>query len=228
MRTKPFFVLLAALGLAVCAPSGAGAETAIQPGPVPASATPLRLAIPSDHAYGGAYIEFGDREDTVTLEKIEHFDTLVHRQQAIVAFTSDWGNQSFPERQLRIVANYGAVPLVYWSPWDRPADNRTPPPRRFDLNAILAGTWDSYIDSWAQRARDYGKPLLVAWGLEMNGTWFPWSGAFYGGGQAVAGCDRCFAGPEKYKQTYRYVVDRVRARGAHNICLLYTSDAADE
>lgn len=182
-------------------------------------AKPLKLAIPDGQAYAGAYVDFGDREDTVTLEKIDHFDQLVGKQQAIVAFSSDWGNQSFPDRQLAIIANYGAIPLIYWSPWDRPVDNNTPRDQRgrFNLEAILVGQWDEYIDRWATHAKDYGKPLFVSWGLEMNGDWFSWSGVFYGGGEPVAGCANCFAGPEIFKKTYRYVVDRVRAKGASNI-----------
>jgi hypothetical protein len=225
METKvsQLFLLTAFLCVVGQPISRAGAQTSSPPA---APSTQPRLAIPEGHAYSGAYVEFGDREDEVTLEGIEHFDGLAHKQQAIVAFSSDWGNQSFPERQLRIVAGYGAVPLVFWSPWDRPLSAAGPPvPRRFNLNAILAGTWNSYIDSWAEQARGFGKPMLVSWGLEMNGTWFPWSGAYYGGGQPVPGCEGCFAGPEKYKQAFRYVVDRVRAHGASNIVWVWHANS---
>jgi hypothetical protein len=181
-------------------------------------AGPLKLVIPQGQAYSGAYIDFGEREDEVTLEAIERFDNLVHKQQAIIAFSSDWGNESFPDKQLRIIASYGAVPLVYWSPWDRPVGGKHPPAEgRFNLNTILAGQWDSYIDLWATHAKAFGKPLFVSWALEMNGAWFPWSGLFYGKGQPVEGCDGCFAGPETFKKAYRYVVDRVRSAGATNI-----------
>lgn len=213
--------------------SPAWATGSIEPwGETPSHGEPRRLAIPDGRAYAGAYIDFGQREDEVTLERIERFDELVGKQQAIVAFSSDWGNQSFPEKQLWIIANYGAAPLVYWSPWDRPGDYKAPPGRgRFDLEAILAGRWDAYIDSWARGAREYGKPFLVSWGLEMNGDWFPWSGFFYGKGKPVDGCANCFAGPELYKKTYRYIVDRVRADGASNIIWVWhpnNSSSPDE
>ncbi len=179
---------------------------------------PTKVAIPRGRAYAGAYIDFGEREDAVTLAAIERFDAMVGKQQAIVAFSNDWGNQAFPEAQLRIISNYGALPLVYWSPWDRPVGANPPAGSgRFDLDAILSGKWDSYIDGWALQAKGFGKPLFVAWGLEMNGFWFPWSGYFYGAGKPLQGCAHCFAGPEKFKSAYRYVVDRVRAQGASNI-----------
>lgn len=178
---------------------------------------PLKILIPEGHAYSGAYIDFGEHEDNVTVEGIERFDELVHKQQAIIAFSNDWGNQNFPDHQLDIISNYGAVPLVFWSPWDRPDQGWDSTPGRFDLNTIIAGKWDDYIDLWATRAKEYGKPMFVSWGLEMNGHWFPWSGIFYGAGNQLEGCTNCFAGPETFKRAYRHVVDRVRLKGATNI-----------
>ncbi len=195
---------------------------------------PRQLMVPDGHAYSGAYIDFGDHEDKVTLEGIERFDQLVHKQQAIIAFSSDWGNQDFPDKQLKIISNYGAVPLVFWLPWDRPNEewnSGTSKPGRFDLNTIIAGNWDNYIDLWASRAKEYGNPFFVSWGLEMNGNWFPWAGFFHGGGNASEGCEQCFEGPETFKKAYRHVVDRVRAKGATNILWVWhanNSSSPDE
>jgi beta-mannanase len=178
-----------------------------------------RLMVPAQGAYTGAYVDFGETEDTVTLEQIEKFEQMVGKHQAMVASSSYWGEQSFPRRNLDIISRHGSVPLIYWSPWDRPY-NQDAGPDRFSLEAILRGEWDSYIDSWAKQARDYEKPFFVAWGLEMNGSWFPWSGTFYGAGTAAPGTDQA-SGPEIYKRAYRHVVDRVRARGATNILWVF-------
>ena len=141
---------------------------------------------------------------------------MVRKQQAIIAFSNDWGNQDFPDRQLNIISNYGAIPLVFWLPWDR-SEGWNSKPGRFNLNTIIAGQWDDYIDLWATRAKEYGKPFFVSWGLEMNGDWFSWSGFFYGGGNLLEDCNNCFEGPETFKRAYRHIVDRVRAKGATNI-----------
>ncbi len=69
----------------------------------------------------------GDKEDTVTLEAVEKFETLVGKHQAIVASSSYWGEQSFPEDNLRLITRHGSVPLVFWSPWG-PALCRGPRP----------------------------------------------------------------------------------------------------
>jgi len=50
----------------------------------------------------------------------------------------------------------------------------------------------------------------------MNGTWFPWSGAYYGGAEWDKEHNN-WKGPETFRTAYRHVVDRVRVRGASNI-----------
>jgi len=179
---------------------------------------PLTLTMPKDGAYTGAYVDFGEGEAEVTYDALTNFEQLTGKPLAAVAFGNFWGDQAFPEKTLRIISSYGAVPLIFWSPWDKPYEEARGPDR-FGLRQILAGKWDHYIDAWAEAARQYGKPLLVTWGLEMNGTWFPWSGLFYGGGKVIGHRDghALYEGPELYKQAYRYVVDRVRAKNATNI-----------
>ncbi|KAF0189748.1 MAG: hypothetical protein FD168_46 [Desulfobulbaceae bacterium] len=179
---------------------------------------PRELVMPAVGAYAGAYVDFGEGEDDVTYDAIAGFEQMTGKHLAMVAFGNFWGEQAFPVKTMDIVSGYGAIPLIFWSPWDRPyMEDRGPD--RFNLPDILAGKWDSYIDQWADAARSYGKPILVTWGLEMNGDWFPWSGVFYGGGKVTGEKDGqpLFAGPELVKKTYRYVVDRVRARKAFNI-----------
>ena len=175
------------------------------------------LTVPVNGAYTGAYVDFGDGEDDVTLEAIEKYEKMVGKHQAIIAAGNFWGEQRFSLKNAQIISRYGAIPLIFWSPWDKPYSEGDLPDR-FNLYNILGGMWDAYIDKWAEDARDFGKPLLVAWGIEMNGTWFPWSGYFYGGGQKdLRKQPSTSLGPKIYKQAYRYVVDRVRAKGARNI-----------
>jgi hypothetical protein len=204
-----FSTVLAALLLACL---GAGCTT--QDADTASREPPLESIFPAHGAYAGAYIDFGQTEDDVTLDMIEEFEKLAGKRVAIVASSSFWGELSFPMKNLTIISRHRALPLVFWSPWDRPYKEETGPDR-FSLNEILAGAWDSYIDGWAVAARDHGKPILVSWGLEMNGCWFPWSGCYYNG--TIGGADRSAPGPDLYKAAFRYVVDRVRAKGASNV-----------
>jgi hypothetical protein len=170
-------------------------------------ADPLAALGAGEGVFYGAYMDFGETEDTVTLEGIEKFEKLGGKRPAIIASSSYWGQQTFPSKNLALIARHGAVPLVFWSPWDKPYTEQKGPDR-FALTEILAGKWDAYIDSWGDSAKAFGKPFFVSFCNEMNGDWFPWSGCFYGGENG---------GPDVFKKTWRYVVDRVRARGASNI-----------
>ena len=210
-RYTPMLVWLCALLLAACSKPAA---------PAPQPTGPMRLAVPEHGAYTGAYIDFGEKEDDVTLEAIEDFEKLVGKKQSIVASSSYWGEQTFPKANVELIWRHGSVPMIFWSPWDKPYEE-SHGPDKFSLTNILAGQWDEYIDRWAEGARDFGQPVFVSFANEMNGSWFPWSGMFYGGTTPIPGEKLKYQGPEMFKKAYRYVVDRVRARGATNIQWVY-------
>ncbi len=185
---------------------------------------PLRaqtLAVPAEGAYTGAYMDFGDTEDTVTPQAFQAFEKLVGKHQAIVASSSFWGLGTFPTANVRAIAAYGAVPLIYWSPWGKPYEQgKNVDPGQFSLRHIAAGDCDAYIDQWAAAARACGQPLLVSFACEMNSNWFPWSGRQNGADKAGDGRVG-YAGPELYQRAYRHVVDRVRAAGGRNISWVF-------
>ncbi len=191
-----------------------------------AIAGPSQLAIPEHGIYTGAYIDFGDKEDTVTLEAIDDFEQLVGKHQAIVASSSYWGEQTFPTANMLLITRHHSVPLVYWSPWAPPYIENGKPDI-YSLTSIAAGKHDAYIDRWADQAREFGQPMIVSFANEVNGSWFPWSGGAYGAGKileqgrpasiAGPGAEPKYQGAEVFKKAWRHVVDRVRARGATNI-----------
>ncbi|BDV00025.1 beta-mannanase [Thermodesulfomicrobium sp. WS] len=181
---------------------------------VPENAT---LAIPPQGIYFGAYIDAGPAEDDVSHESIAAFETMVGKRVAILAFSSYWGRNTFPEAQVRIAHHRGMVPLIYWSPWEYPFPGLNAP-NPYSLHAIIQGQWDDYIRRWAKAAAATRRPILVAFGIEMNGEWFPWSGIFHGAGTPTApGAFSPWAGPDAYIRAYRHVVDLARAQGAKNI-----------
>lgn len=225
-----FFPILLSLLLAACDPTPVlpsaptpkpsptpAAANAVTPTPTPTPHPLQRLAVPREGIYTGAYIDWGDKEDTVTLEEIDRFEKMVGKHQAIVASSSYWGEQTFPEENVRLIARHGSVPLIYWSPWDKPYEEGRGPDK-YSLTSIIAGAHDAYIDMWAEKAREFGGPMVVSFANEMNGEWFPWSGKLYGGSNPVPDTNPVrFQGPETFKKAYRHVVDRVRAKGATNV-----------
>ena len=78
----------------------------------------------------------------------------------------------FPTAQLEALSNEGYLPEITWEPWDASSGVNQP---HYSLASIIDGAHDSYIRSWAEAAKAYGKPLLIRFAEEMNGTWSPWS-----------------------------------------------------
>lgn len=180
-----------------------------------------KLIIPANSAYTGAYIDIGENEDEVTLDTIDDFEKLAGKHQAIIASSSYWGEQNFPTDSVSLIQQHGSIPLVYWSPWDTPYEEGGGPDR-FSLTDILAGKWDDYIDAWAVSAKQFAHPFFVSLANEPNGSGFPWSGCYYGAGKIIPNTNPVqYEGPETYKKAYRYVVDRVRAKGASNIIWVF-------
>ncbi len=206
--------------LAVILLGALGACEKVAPPPADPN-TPQQLIVPDKGAYTGAYVDFGDTEDDVTIEQIEDFEKLVGKHQAIVASSSYWGQQTFPTANLQLIWRHGSVPLVFWSPWDQPYEEDKGPDK-FSLTSIIAGKWDAYIDKWGDAAAAFKQPFFVSFANEANGTWFPWSGHFYGAKTLIPNTNpQQYEGPETYKKAYRHVVDRVRARGAHNVLWVF-------
>jgi hypothetical protein len=215
LRASSFVIFfIACCGLVSC-------EKATTSSPIDPNG-PVEVVISEHGAYTGAFMDFGDEEDVVTLEMIEDFESMVGKHQAIIASSSYWGEQTFPTANLNVEWRHGSLPLVFWSPWDKPYEQNRGPDR-FNLNDITAGKWDGYIDKWADAAREFGHPMIVAFGVEMNGDWFPWSGVYYGGDKWIED-DESWEGPEHFKAAYRHVVDRARARGASNIKWMFHSN----
>ena len=111
-------------------------------------------------------------------------------------------NQGPPITELDAVRSRGAVTLLTWEPWawgggtDQPA---------YALDRITAGNFDPYLRQWGQALAAWGHPVMVRFGHEMNGNWYPWSEGVNGNG------------PGDYAAAWRHVHDVVAATGASNI-----------
>ena len=47
-------------------------------------------------------------------------------------------------------------------------------PRHAPLAKIIAGGYDTWLESYASSVRSYGKPVILSFGHEMNGDWSAW------------------------------------------------------
>lgn len=94
------------------------------------------------------------------------------------------------------------------------------------LEAIIDGHYDEYLDNWAKGMNEFGKPVLLRFGHEMNGDWYPWSGALNGGGTLGGYGDPTLAdGPERFVAAYRHIHDRFLQNGAKNVLWVWCPNA---
>jgi len=139
---------------------------------------------------------------------------MVGRNLAIVMFHSHWGANSgaFDVGLLEYIDATGAVPLVTWEAW-RPlyaggvavADQPV-----FGLKNLVAGEFDPFIESWAFGLAAYGKPVMLRFGHEMNGDWYPWAVGVNGNTA------------EDFVAAWRYIHDIFKAAGASNVAWVWS------
>jgi hypothetical protein len=109
---------------------------------------------------------------------------------------------TFPAVQLSAIRNYGAIPMLNWASMSSPLTLDEP---SFRLANITQGTFDSYIRSFAEAAKEWGHPFFLRFDWEMNGNWFPWA-------QAANGNQ-----PGDYVAAWRHVHDIFTSVGATNV-----------
>lgn len=112
------------------------------------------------------------------------------------------GFNEFPMENCRELYGKGYIPHIVWELgiWK---NKETGEELKFEN--ILNGEWDKIIQSWANGAAEFGKPIIIRWGHEFNGNWYPWSVAKNG------------EDPEKYIRTYRYIHRIFDKAGAQNV-----------
>lgn len=92
--------------------------------------------------------------------------------QTFTYYRSWADSSSFDAEFAARVAATGATPSITWEPWSPRAGVEQP---TYRLRRIADGAFDSYVDRWAAGIRAYGKPVVLRFGHEMNGDWYPWA-----------------------------------------------------
>lgn len=195
-------------------PPAALARWADPPGPLAAAAPPTSQQLVAQAAAGHANAHlFGlspQAISTIPGEQAEAaavghglnvVNLFVDFKTSASTFTSRWQSASAG----------GAVPETTWMPCtfvvgcgSSAADNT------FPLASIAAGADDGYLRSVAAAAVAFGKPIVMRFAHEMNGSWYPWGDGV--NGNTSAG----------YVAAWRHVVAVFRAAGATNVYWLWT------
>jgi membrane-bound metal-dependent hydrolase YbcI (DUF457 family) len=98
---------------------------------------------------------------------IDRYTEEVGRAPAIIGSFKRWDVRPFEASELSESSSRGAVPMVSWEPWDSAGHG-------FRLAAIAHGRYDDFLRRSAREAEEWGGPILLRFGQEMNGSWAPW------------------------------------------------------
>ncbi len=176
-----------------------------------------RLAPPPAGMYHAAFPFFANSEDRVSAEKIAAFEALAGKRVAWAYFSDNWtAGIRFPLAAVLAIHEHGAVPFVRLMAWSRIEQGA--PERTYTMQRIIDGAFDRELGEWADQAAALPFALLVEFGTEVNGEWFPWNGSYNGGGECGDYGDPGLAdGPERFRDAYRHIVDLFRRHGARNV-----------
>jgi hypothetical protein len=174
------------------------------PSPLPTSAQPL---------YWGAWIGnqlTGNQPpwDMTAVTRLEEMSG--GKKMSLVHFSSPFANcssspcsfYSFPTGPMESIRKHGSIPFFSWASQSIPSNVNEP---NFQLSDVIAGTYDSYIRSFATAAKNWGHPFFLRFNWEMNGTWFPWSEGVNGNKSG------------EFVTAWRHVHDIFTAVGATNV-----------
>ena len=180
------------------------------------------LAMPSNAAapaaprvYWGAQI--GDQltgaQAPWDMNAVTKFEAMVGKPVSIIHFAAPFANCStspcsfygWPTTPMNNVRQHGSIPFFSWSSQSigQSPYVATDQPD-FQLSDVIAGTYDSYIRSFASAAKAWGKPFFLRFDWEMNGSWFGWSERANGNQ------------PGEYVAAWRHVHDIFTSVGATN------------
>ena len=131
---------------------------------------------------------------------VEGFADMAGQTPNLAGYYSGWA-ESFKMAFATELHSHGLIPYVQIDP-------------SFATVATIAdGSQDTYLKSYADSVRDFGHPVVIGFGHEMNGTWYSW-----GYGQTSAAT---------FVAAWRHIVTVFRNEGADNVTWLWTVNAEE-
>ncbi len=180
--------------------------------------------LPQNKIYFGAFPDFGGPEDRVSAEKIEDFNNLLGKKVDWVYFSNNWGVDGivFPREKVEIIAGTDAIPFIRMMPRKVIGGSQD---KTFSLQKIIDGEFDEQLVQYARDVKNYGDKILLDFGVEMNGDWFPWAGVNNGGAETEGfGAPDKADGPERFVASYRHIVDIFKAEEVDNVTWFFHPD----
>jgi hypothetical protein len=186
-----------------------------------------KLKVPKNkEIYFGAYADFGYSESDVTTKKIKDFENLAGKKLAWVYMTNSWKDGIvYPKKKIHTIVKSGSTPFIRFLPRSDDGKNETTADKLYTLQNIIDGKFDEELKKWAKDAMSDDIPILMDFGLEMTGFWFPWCGFYNGGGELAGYGDASYPdGPERFRDAYRHIINLFRTEGVKHVTWFFHPD----
>ena len=175
---------------------------------------PLKVLPPRHGIYHAAFPDFCPEEDCVSAKRVSAFEQLAGRRIAWAYFSDNWFHGiHFPDADVRAIWSvHHTIPFIRMmarANWSEGCSDKT-----YSLTKIVAGRFDTQLQAYARAAAATRIPLMIEFGTEANGDWFPWSGP-------------CNGGPSHFRDAYRHIVTLFRNAGAQNVTWVLHLDASE-
>jgi mannan endo-1,4-beta-mannosidase len=183
-------VILVAVLIAATAVAFVAREFALSSGPADRPASlPINPA-----SYLGVYEHGGLR----SYQPIAEFSKAAGQQPNLVGYYSGW-REPFETSFAETASRHSATTIVQWDP------------TLASVSKIAGGGYDSYLRSFADSVREFGHPVVIGFGHEMNAYWYSWGYRH--------------TSPSTFVAAWRHIVTVFRARHAENVTWLWTLQA---
>jgi mannan endo-1,4-beta-mannosidase len=159
-----------------------------------------RSAPSADPTQRISYLGVYERNAPLSYAGVDAFTMATGVRPDVLMYYSTW-NEPFQTSFAATATEHGAVPLVQINPFG------------VSLGAIAAGQYDGYLSAFAEAVRAYGHPVIVSFGHEMNGHWYPWG--------------YTHASPAMFVAAWRHIVTVFRTLGVQNVTWLWTVNIID-
>ncbi len=158
--------LLLVASLAACG-AGGSSSTPSPPDNQVTTSQPQTLLVPAAGSLYHGVLPAGTTSD-ISPESLDAYERAVGRDVAWVYSDDEWiRSRAFPLQTVSWIRDRGAVPFVRLMMRSQKVPLVTDP--TFTLERILAGEFDGDLAAWAEGARNFGTPLVVEYGTEVNG-----------------------------------------------------------
>ncbi|MBO0770002.1 MAG: beta-mannanase [Actinobacteria bacterium] len=159
-------IALAALAGCIPAPPSPGPAAPLNGGsqqsakPTLPAYNPSRLA----HPPGGKYLGIESAGAPGSIAPVRRFAASLGRKPNLIGEYVAW-KSPFDAAGVARAWSYGALTYLAWEPF------------RTNIRAIARGASDGYISQFAEAVRSLNLPIVLSFGHEMNGNWYPWGTA---------------------------------------------------